>query len=266
MKSKKAIITAVTAILLVSSLALTVNFAAASPGRAESMANRPIQRSWVRITGVIEEWGTTDVRGLLHTQAKVALLQSEDTRRSAGASAIWTTNLTRAIQATKAKENFTYVCYAARLLNGSVTSLSASSSDSNYVISGTWNLANITSVVTIITNDNGEITKVLRDQEIVPWRADGELTVTDKWTKFTLAIEGIEPLTGPVFHSVTRAWFNPFKMTDDAKGSTVTKSDIGEVAKCYGAMPGWGSYDTRMDFNNNYRVDIADISTVAANA
>jgi hypothetical protein len=30
-------------------------------------------------------------------------------------------------------------------------------------------------------------------------------------------------------------------------------------------MPGWGNYDTRMDFNNNYRVDIADISTVASN-
>jgi hypothetical protein len=29
-------------------------------------------------------------------------------------------------------------------------------------------------------------------------------------------------------------------------------------------MPGLGSYDTRMDFNNNYGAEIAEISTVAA--
>ena len=54
-------------------------------------------------------------------------------------------------------------------------------------------------------------------------------------------------------------------MTDDTTGNVVTRSDVKAVGQCYGAMPGWGSYDTRMDFNNNYRVDIADISTVAAN-
>ena len=63
--------------------------------------------------------------------------------------------------------------------------------------------------------------------------------------------------------------FNPFKITDDTIGNlvgiTVTREDMKVVTKCYGAIPGWGSYDTRMDFNNNYRVDIADISTVAAN-
>ncbi len=52
-------------------------------------------------------------------------------------------------------------------------------------------------------------------------------------------------------------------MTQQATSSP--QSDVKAVAQCYGAMPGWGSYDTSMDFNNNYRVDIADISTVAAN-
>ena len=63
--------------------------------------------------------------------------------------------------------------------------------------------------------------------------------------------------------------FNPFKITDDTIGNvvsnTVTREDIKAFTKCYGAMPGRGSYDTRMYFNDNYRVDIADISTVAAN-
>lgn len=97
-------------------------------------------------------------------------------------------------------------------------------------------------------------------------KADGQLTVTDNWSKFTLNINGIDPLTGSVFRSMTRQMqFNQFKVTDDSTSNTVTRSDINAVAQCYGAIPGWGSYDTRMDFNNNYRVDIADISTVAAN-
>jgi hypothetical protein len=30
-------------------------------------------------------------------------------------------------------------------------------------------------------------------------------------------------------------------------------------------MPGWGNYDQTMDFNLNYRIDITDVATVAAN-
>jgi hypothetical protein len=37
------------------------------------------------------------------------------------------------------------------------------------------------------------------------------------------------------------------------------------LAKNYGARPGWGSYDSNMDFNCNYKIDIADLATVAAN-
>jgi hypothetical protein len=264
MKNKKTLAFAIAAIILLSTLGLALDLAAASQTKASGVVNRPLQKSWIRINGIIEEWGTTEVRGTLQTQTRTSLLQSEDTRKSAGATAIWTTNITRAIQAIRAKENFTYVFYTARLLNGSVTTLSASSPDTDYVISGTWNLTTVTSTTTVITNAEGEITKVLRNQEISPSKAYGELTVTDNWSKFTLAIDGIDPLTGSVFRSMMRSWFNPFKITDDSTSSTITKSDIGEVGKCYGAMPGWGSYDTRMDFNNNYRIDIADISTVAA--
>jgi len=120
MSKNKALIFAVIAILLVSSFALAVEFVAASMDSA-AVANRPVQRSWIRINGVIEKWGETDVRGQLQTQAKTALLQSSDTRQLASASAIWTTNTTRAIQGVKAKENFTYTFYATRLLNGSVS-------------------------------------------------------------------------------------------------------------------------------------------------
>jgi hypothetical protein len=263
MNKNKALISAVIAILLISSLA-AVGLAAALPmgNGAASVANRPVSASWIRINGVIKQWGTTEVRGQLQTQVRAAVLQSSDTSQRAGASAIWTTNITREIQAVRAKENFTYVFYAARLLNASVSTVSGAAATS-YFINGTWNVANVTSTVTVITNENGEITKVLRNQDITPQQVYGELNVTGN--TFTLTLGTMDPLTGSVWRSITRSWFNPFQMTDDSTSNVVTKSDVHAVAQCYGAMPGWGSYDTRMDFNNNYRVDIADISTVAAN-
>ena len=152
-----------------------------------------------------------------------------------------------------------------RLLNASVSTLSASSAASNYFINGTWNVATVKSTITITTNTNGEIIKIQRNSETSVQKAYGELTITDNWSKFTLAINGIDPLTGSVFRSVTRqVQFNPFKITDDTTSNIVTRADLVEVVKCYRAMPGWGRYDTRMDFNNNYRVDIADLSTVAS--
>ena len=266
MNKNKALIFAVIGVLLASSLALAVDSAAAMPRGMTSVSNRPVSASWIRINGAINQWGTTDVRGQLQTQARTALLQSSDTRQLASATAIWTTNTTRAIQAVRTKENFTYVFYTARLLNASVSTLSTGSSASNYFINGTWNVATVKSNVTIITNENGAITRVLRNQDITTQKAYGELTVTDNWSKFTLNITGLDPLTGSMSHYMQRQMqFNAFKMTDDSTSNTVTRADINTVAQCYGAMPGWGSYDTRMDFNNNYRVDIADISTVAAN-
>jgi hypothetical protein len=52
-----------------------------------------------------------------------------------------------------------------------------------------------------------------------------------------------------------------FGLTGSASES-VSKTDLAAVAKCYGNMPGWGNYDQKMDFN--YRIDIADVATVAA--
>jgi hypothetical protein len=266
MNKDKMLIFAIIEVLLASSLAIAVDSAAAIPTGMMSVTNRPVSASWIRINGAIDQWGTTDARGQLQTQARTALLQSSDTRQLASATAIWTTNTFRAIQAVRAKENFTYVFYAARLLNASVSTLSTGSSASNYFINGTWNVATVKSTVTIITNENGNITRVLRNQDITAQKAYGELTVTDNWSKFTLVITGIDPLAGTVWRSTTRQMqFNAFKMTDDSTSTIVTTADVNTVAQSYGAMPGWGSFDTRMDFNNNYCVDIADISTVAAN-
>ena len=266
------------AIIAVSSLSLAASFANALPWMGPGpngllnrmaqarMGNGLTQKSWVRITGVITQWGTADVNGFLQTQARTAIFDTSDTKQLAAAGAIWTKNTSRPISGVRAKENFTYTFYAARLRNASVSELNYG--DSNFFISGEWNVYNVTGNVTIITN-NGEITNIHRESDTDVGKVYGELSVTNNWKEFTLALDGYDTLYGDVTRTRTGSMmFNPFKITDSdltSQSDVVTKTDLVACAKNYRAMPGWGNYDQRMDFNNNYKIDIADLTTIAAN-
>jgi hypothetical protein len=164
------------------------------------------------------------------------------------------------------KEDFTNVFYEARLVNGLVSKLVAGSSTEDYVLSGTWNLFTVTTKVTFTKNDEGKIIGVHRTMDKSVEKVDGELVVTDNWTKFTLSLTGIDALTGSVARSIIRQTaFNPFKVTEDATTNFVTKADVAAVIRAYGAMPGHGNYNPRMDFRGHFKVDITSLSTVASN-
>jgi hypothetical protein len=275
MRKKLAVI--LLAIIAVGSLSFAASYAQAFPmnGRnnlfntfSGAMSNKPVQKNWVNIDGVITKWGSTNVTGFLSTRSKTTLFNTSDTRKLSSASAIWTTDKLRPLlNAIKTKENLTYLIYSAMLSNASVATLSYDAN--NFFMNGTWNVNTVTIAVAVITNSSGNITSVHRDTDIVPTTAYGELAVTDNWTKFTLTIDGIDPLAGSVHRSIMRQMqWNPFKITDDLTSTTsesVTKTDLSAVVNCYGNMPGWGNYDQKMDFNFNYRIDIADVATVAAN-
>lgn len=274
MRTKLAII--LLALLVLGTLSFTISYAQAFPmmGRNKmfntfsgAASSKPVQKNWIHIYGVITKWGSTNVTGLLSTHAKTTILNNTGTRQLSSASAMWSKDTLRPlVTAVRTKENFTYTFYSARLANASVATLSYD--DSNFFMNGTWNVNTVTINVTVITDSDDNITSIHRDTDITPTKAYGELTVTDNWTKFTLAIDGIDPLTGSVRRSMMRQiQWNPFKITGDLTGDvseSVTKTDLAAVAQCYGNMPGWGNYDQNMDFNSNYRIDIADLATVAA--
>ena len=263
---------AIMAIILVSSVGLAgVNASIVSQSNmAANMANGLTQRSYIRINGLISQWETsptaTPVKGMLQTQAKVGTFENGNTNQLASATAIWTNSTSHPLNSVALKVNFTYTFYEARLANASVSSLSASTSSTDYVLSGTWNFLTVVNNVTVITNDAGQITAVHRTMDKSLKTATGDLTVTDNWSKFTLSITGVDPLTGTVIRYVQRqVAFNPFKVTDDTTTNIVTKADVASVIHAYGAMPGWGNYDARMDFCGHYKIDIANLATVAAN-
>jgi hypothetical protein len=267
MNKKISVIFAVIALIAVISVSFAgVNASVMGQQNMQTNMSNPLtQRSYIRINGIITQWGTTAVNGAIQTQAGTSMRTDLSTNQLATATALWTTNISRPISAVQSKQNFTNTFYEARLTNASVSTLSATSAATNYFLNGTWNVYTVVNTVTINTNTNGQITSIHRTSDTSVQKAYGELNVTSNWTKFTLSITGIDPLTGSVFRSVTRqVQFNPFKVTDDTTTNVVTRADVAAVIHAYGAMPGWGNYDARMDFCGHYKIDIADLSTVAA--
>jgi hypothetical protein len=270
MNKNKILIFALVGILFISSVA-AINLAAAIPSILEKASNRLTQATWIRMNGNIDQLVTTTdttdtaatVRGQLQTQARVAVRQSGVTKQLTVATAMWTTEIQTAAEKAKESGDFTYTYYIARLPDASVSdSDSKIESPTSYILAGTWNIAKVVLTVTIQTNEDGTVTKH-REQDITPSQSKGTLTVSDN--TFNLHIDEVGDLKGSIYRSISRSWFNPFKMTDDSTGSVVTRTDVKTIAEQYGTMPGWGNFDLKMDFNQNYRVDIADISTVAAN-
>ncbi|MBN1245072.1 hypothetical protein JXA31_05720 [Candidatus Bathyarchaeota archaeon] len=273
MKMKKALAVVLLAVIAISSLSFVVASANASgPAnrgwgwKAGSWMRKgaaiPFQRSWVRLNGIVEMWGTQEVNGSLSVNART-VYSDEVTHETAFATAIWsnTTN-------TRQRGNFSYSFYVARLVDANVTALNLENVD--FFVNGTWNVFNVTMQQTIIKSGDLESGYTVDRQtktaiDPIANKAYGELNVTDNWTKFVLSIEGVDELNGVVTRAGMRQMiFNKFKVSEDGTDK-VCRTDLTVLAGIYGARPGWGSYDSNMDFNCDYKIDITDLTTVASN-
>ncbi len=226
----------------------------------------PSVQSYVRTDGIVTKWGTTNVTGTIQAQSRTVVLNSTTTRQGASANVIWTTNASRPLVSYRTLQNFTYTFYAARLDNMSVSSLNVTGY--SFFLNGTWTVYKVNSVFTVNTSTTGAITGFGRSQNAaaIATQAYGELKVVTNSSAFTLSITGIDTLNGAVrVQRVTTGMFNPFIVNNETTQTTVTKADVASIVSAYGSSPGWGHYDQRMDYNFNYKVDLCDLATAAAN-
>jgi hypothetical protein len=219
--------------------------------------------------GIITEWATpskaTPVLGMIEAQSRTTV-GSTSARQGFSATAIWTTNTTRPIAAFRAPENFTYSFYAARLIKGNYSALDPTPAVS-WFMNGTWNVWSVKTNFTIITDSSGNVLSVTNTQSFVVLAkgAIGNLTVASGWHSFNLTIGDIPSLTGTViFYRISYTMFNPF-IIGFGSSNTVTPADLHGIANAYGSTPGWGNYNLRMDPCLDFKVDICDLSTAAAN-
>lgn len=225
-----------------------------------------LQQNFVRMYGNITTWENTNVMGELQAQSRTIIVNNTDRAQGYSCTAIWTTNTTAPLSTARDRQNFTYTFYTANLVTGNYSALDFNGN--SFFMNGTWNVWNVTESFTIITDSSGNVVSVNNNRNAVPLatNAYGELTVPSGWTSFTLAINGVNPLTGKVMAEVTTSrLFNPFMLGADSTSTTVTPADLNNIVKAYGSMPGWGNYNIRMDYNLHYQIDICDLSTAAAN-
>jgi hypothetical protein len=224
----------------------------------------PTQQSFVRIDGRITKFGDTNVTGTIEAQSRTIVVNST-TRQGSSATAMLT-NSSKPIAGPRAKQNFTYTVFTANLVNASTASLNTTGY--SFFLNGTWNVFQVTTNYTVVTDSSGNILSFNRNTNgvAVATGAYGELKVASTGNNFTLTIKGVNALTGLVHvQRITSIMFNPFTVNNDVTTTTVTKADVASVVSAYGSSPGWGNYDQRMDYNMHYKIDITDLATAAAN-
>lgn len=223
-----------------------------------------IQKLWVRMRGVITDWGSTPVFGWIGADAKMVNLNGTH-HEWARVHAIWSADR-RKLNCNDLPGNFTFSFYAARLANCADVKLNYSDPREDLYIAGLWNVIKITTEITM--NENGELIDFTRTIESVVLAAYGELHVFSHWTKFVLAIRGIDALRGVVVRHVIS--YREIRICDVNDDYRVDIRDLVRVSKRLArsrlcTVPGLQSFDFEMDFNYDQKVDIGDLTTIAAN-
>lgn len=221
--------------------------------------------TYVLVDGGINASGTNAAVGTIQAQSRTTV-GPMSTIQGFSSTAVWSTNTSRPLATAIKRQNFTYTFYTARLINGSYSALDFNGA--NFYLNGTWNVWNVTETFTIITDSTGNVLNVNSNQNAVKLanNATGEFTANAVGENFTLAITGVMPVTGTVtFERETSRLFNPIILSQDSTTTTVTPSDLESIIGAYGAMPGFGNYDARMDYCLHYKIDICDLATAAAN-
>jgi hypothetical protein len=237
------------AMLATVGLALIPNLAGADPA---------VEQTWVRMRGLVTHYGATPVFGGLWAHARMVDV-NDSYREWAGSHAIWS-DAPKHINCTEPPtENFTYILYAAKLVNSSMIELNYL--EYNFYISGVWNVDKVTFAYYV--DENGELVSYSWTIEPVVTGAEGELRVLQSWTRFELAITGVDLISGIVVHYAIGHM--EIKIGDINSDNMVNIKDLVGVAKKYGAMPALGNYEFEMDFNADYKIDIGDLTTLAAN-
>jgi hypothetical protein len=248
---KKSIVVAMLAILVIGSFAFFPTFAQADETKNQSL--------WIRMRGHIQEWGTEPAFGWINTH--VRMIDVNGTYREwAWIHATWSTDVPHINCSEPPTENFTFVHYAARLIN--TTDITLNGTDYDLLVTGLWNVTKIT--VSVYVDEDGNLLYVERVVE--PYLADlatGEFKVFNGWRRFELNITGVPLLTGMIVgYRMAFMEIKLFDLNDDGKVDIV---DLVRVARRYRFVPGVFNYDDSADVNADGQVDIGDLTTVAAN-
>jgi len=224
-------------------------------------ASTHIEALTVRARGIITQWGSEQVFGWVDAHA-VMVDKNGTYHEWARVHAMWSYDKPRLNCTKPPTENVTFSFYVAKLVKS--TEINLSRPGLNLYIAGFWNVAKITT--SIYVNGEGKLINVTRVFEPILTNATGEFRTfpgPPLGYVFELDIDGIEMLSGFIRGFIII--YKELKICDLDDDGDVDLIEIVRVAKIYKAVPGMPGYNVEMDFDLNYRIDMGDLTTVAAN-
>jgi len=221
----------------------------------------PLIVRWMRFHGAITNWGEETYRGSVTINAKTANVLPSIFSPWAAVQAVWSNEERPIASAEKPTGEITYTHYNAKLVFMQTIRGIRADPALDLNITGFWNVNKV--VITNKFDDNGVLLSSIREVTPIASKAKGQLHITNDWKAFDIEILGVDTIKGNAIKMTTATnMINPFSF-DGAQRPTLT--DLLQIVRCYRAMPGFGNYINDLDFNLNSKIDLSDLTTVAAN-
>lgn len=220
---------------------------------------QPLVIRWMRFRGAVTQWGDAPYHGKVIVNTKRANLRPAIFRPRVAVNVFWSNESRPITPGAKPVGEVTYTHYTARLVW--LIAIKRRQETVNLNITGIWNVKKVKIISEF--DENSVLIKTVREVTPIVTRAKGQLHVTEGWKKFDIEIEGIDVLKGIGISMITATRrINPFSYGGN---STATFSDLLQVMKCFRSMPGFANYNPELDYNMDSKIDLADLTTVAAN-
>ena len=217
----------------------------------------PLIIRWMRYRGAVTQWGSESYKGFITVNAKTANVPPPIFKPWVTADAFWSTEpLFPSTKPTGGQYVFTH--YHARL----VMLMSIRKQDDMIVnVTGLWNVNKVKTTTDF--DEKGVPVKTVNEVTPIATQAMGQLHITSDWKKFSITIDGVDSLQGVEISMMTTTnAMNPFSYEG---GPSASLRDLKQIVGCFRAMPGFGNYNPELDYNTDSKIDIADLTTVAAN-
>jgi len=219
----------------------------------------PLIIRWMRFRGAVTQWGNDPYHGLVTVNAKTANRPPAIFRPWVTVNVVWSNEPRPIASDTKPVGQITYTHYNARLVW--LIAIRGKQDTMNLNITGIWNVNKVK--ITSEFDENSVLIKTVREVTPIVTKAKGQLHITEGWKKFDIEIEGIDALKGiGIAMTTTTSMINPFSYEG---GSAATLKDLFQLVRCFRTMPGFGNYNPELDCNMDSKIDLADLTTVAAN-
>jgi len=223
-----------------------------------SITPPPLIVRWMRYHGLITQWRSDSYRGSLTVNTRTANVRPVLFKPWVSVDAFWSNQSPFPSTKPAGQGQYSFINYNAKLV-----SLLSIKKQADFIVNvtGLWNVNKVK--ITTQFDVNGAPINTAREITPIVTRATGQLLITPDGKKFTIVIDGIDKLQGvEISMTTTTNPMNPFSIS---AGPRANLGDLMQVMGGFRAIPGFSNYNPDLDCNKDSKIDLADLTTVAAN-